>query len=544
MAQESYCWIASDDRLRIFESMIEEPLFPWLKERGAGILLHPTSLPSREGIGTLGAAAHRWLEVLEHCGMRYWQVLPLGPTGYGDSPYQSFSAFAGNPYLIDLESLLEMGLLDYADLSNLHRLPQDRVDYGALYQAKWPLLRLAYRRFREKQMAYLPNYGLFADFLRRHQDWLLPYAGFMALKDYFGGSAWSAWPAAMRHLKSARESSLWKNLASEMEAFAFYQYLFFGQWKLLRQAAHRHGIAIIGDLPIFVSFDSADVWSRPELFELDAEGMPLAVAGVPPDYFSATGQLWGNPLYRWDILAADGYDWWKRRLRAAFDLVDIVRLDHFRGFYAYWRIPYPADTAITGAWVEGPAMDFFRALKADLPDACIIAEDLGIIPPEVRRFLAQTGLPGMAILQFAFDGDPQNLYLPHNLSANCVLYPGTHDNDTTAGWYTNTDEKTRDMVRRYFRISGQEIGWDFIRAGMAATPRLAIFPFQDFFQLNSQARMNTPGVAAGNWQFRCTQEQINHLEAHNAAYLQEIAHLYGRLPPRKNLPQNTSIPTF
>ncbi|MDX2108714.1 MAG: 4-alpha-glucanotransferase [Verrucomicrobiota bacterium] len=504
------------------------PLFNWLQTRSTGVLMHPTSLPGNGGIGTLGRESLRFIDFLQKAGIGYWQLLPLGPTGYGDSPYQSFSAFAGNPYLIDLEALMEFGLLNYELLDPIRALPQERVDFGALYRTKWPLLRLAYRNFKEKKLAYLPNYGMFAEFCETHSAWLEPYGYFMALKQQFGGRSWTEWPLELRRYEQAQKSPLKAELSESIEAYAFYQYLFFGQWKMVQAYAKKAGIQIIGDLPIFVSLDSADVWARADLFELDKTGMPIAVAGVPPDYFSATGQLWGNPLFNWKALKAEGYAWWIERLRMAHSLCDVVRLDHFRGFYSYWRIPAPAENALGGKWVTGPGLDFFNSVREKLLESQIIAEDLGIIPPEVREFLARTGLPGMAILQFAYDGDADNLYLPHNLEKNTVLYPGTHDNNTTRGWYETANPASQDQLRRYFRISGNEVSWDLIRAAYASVARLVVIPMQDMLSLDGAARMNTPGSALGNWQWRYSREAIDQLEAQSAGYLKELAKLYGR----------------
>lgn len=505
------------------------PLFNWLDHRGIGVLCHPTSIPSNEGVGTLGTFARHFIDFLSNAGIRYWQTLPIGPTGYGDSPYSAFSAFAGNPYLIDLSALLEFGLLTRPELKPLEILPQGRVDYGSLYHTKWPILRLAWRRFRERNLAYLANYGLFEDFKTENTAWLLPYARFMALKQHFGGKSWTDWPSEYRTYRGISLKHLPADVQEAVDSHCFYQYLFFGQWKQLREYSHTKGVEIIGDIPIFVALDSADVWAYPELFLLNMDGLPSAVAGVPPDYFSETGQLWGNPLYNWKASKATGHDWWIKRLKMCFDLFDVVRLDHFRGFHSYWEIPAGARDARGGKWSDGPELEFFKAVKSALPDAKIIAEDLGIIPQEVRDFLAQTGLPGMAILHFAFDGaDSKNLYLPHNIKPNTVVYPGTHDNSTTVGWYEAANEATRDHVRRYFRISGREIAWDLIRATYASGANLGIIALQDFLSLGDEARMNTPGTTYGNWQWRYTSGQLAKLKDESADYLKELAWLYGR----------------
>ena len=508
------------------------PLFNWLDHRASGVLLHPTSFPGPHGIGTLNAHAARFLEFLAKAGFSYWQVCPLGSTGYGNSPYQSFSAFAGNPYLVDLEPLVGAGLLQRAELAKLDRLPSDRVDFGAIWQEKWPVLFSAADRYQRKPVA-LP-YGDFAEFCAAQSAWLDDYAYFLALKDHFAGRPWWEWPAEQRNFEKAAKGTLRRTLAPKIFAHQFLQYLFFGQWRQLRACAAKLGIEVVGDVPIFVALDSADVWANPTLFLLDpSTRRPTFVAGVPPDYFSADGQLWGNPLYDWPAHQRSGYAWWLRRMAATFDLCDVVRIDHFRGFESYWAVPAGAPNARKGTWELGPGLDFFRAVRTAFPSAKIIAEDLGVLTPEVIALREATGLPGMAITQFAFGGDAKNLYLPHNHAANCVLYPGTHDNDTSRGWYATLDEKTRDHVRRYFRVGGAEIPWDFIRAAFASPCRLAVIPLQDLLSLDSSARFNTPGKPDGNWEWRYRAEQLENLDRNSTAYLREIAELYGRLPDEK-----------
>ncbi|WP_081722259.1 4-alpha-glucanotransferase [Geminisphaera colitermitum] len=506
-----------------------EPLFSWLTQRMAGVLMHPTSLPGEQGIGVLDHSVDAWLRFLRDSGIRCWQVCPLGPTGYGDSPYQCFSAFAGNPYLIDLQALVEAGLLADADLAELRRLPREQVDFGWLYVTKWPVLFKAFDAF--KSAPERAPYGDFAVFRKQHAAWLEPFALFLAIKDHFEGKPWWTWLDDVRFFSKARHSNLAKKLARRAEAHAFFQYLFFGQWAAVRRKAREYGVEIIGDAPIFVARDSADVWTHPELFQLDLNsGELIAVAGVPPDYFSADGQLWGNPLYHWEAHQADDYAWWRERLRANFALCDIVRIDHFRGFDTYWSIPATAKTAKTGEWKQGPGLHFFEVLQREMPDARLIAEDLGELFPSVLELRNATGLPGMTILQFAFGGDATNLYLPHNLRANSVVYPGTHDNDTTVGWYATASAHEQDYMRRYFRVSGQEPGWDFVRASYGAVSNLAVVPVQDLLNLGATARFNTPGKAAGNWQWRYSHEQLIALHRQSAAYLRELATLYGRLP--------------
>lgn len=503
------------------------PLFNWLKERGAGVLLHPTALPGAQGCGVLDQNAIRFLDFLQAAGMKYWQVCPLGPTGFGDSPYQCYSAFAGSTHFVDLAPLVRYGLLPASELTAFASLNGDRVDFEAVAALKMRLLHTAAALFRQKKPE-LP-YGNYAEFCRREAHWLDDYAFFRAAKDSFEGRAWWDWPAEARDYRRAIKSPLRKKLADAIESYRFGQYLFFGQWGQLRAAAKERGIQIIGDIPIFVAGDSADAWANPDLFELDPKTfLPVAVAGVPPDYFSADGQLWGNPLYAWPRHQADGYQWWCARLRAAFDLCDVVRIDHFRGFEAYWRVALPADNAHQGEWIPGPGLDLFRAFQRQLPEAKIIAEDLGLLTESVHELRAATGLPGMLVLQFAWGGDAKNNYLPHNAPRNAVIYPGTHDNDTTAGWYRATEEHVRDHVRRYLRVSGEDIAWDFIRAAYASPARLAVIPLQDLWSLGSEARFNTPGLPSGNWRWRYRADALEKLFAGTAQYLKELASLTDR----------------
>lgn len=506
------------------------PLFHWLGHRAAGVLVHPTALPSGLGVGVFDEAVDQLLAFLVQARMKYWQVCPLGPTGYGDSPYQCFSSFAGNPYLIDLVALVRMGLLDEKSLDPLRALSATKVDFGALYTLKRPLLFLAHARWLEQSKNSLP-FGNFTAFQKKQSAWLACYGLFSALKDHYEGRPWWEWPNEVRSFALATKSPLAKQLADKAEAYEFIQYLFFGQWSAVRNRASKLGISIIGDTPIFTALDSADVWGNPQLFQLDQATLrPTAVAGVPPDYFSADGQLWGNPLYDWPAHAAEKYAWWIARLLSNFELCDIVRIDHFRGFEAYWSVPADAVTAKTGAWMPGPGMDFFRAIARAIPDAKLIAEDLGLLTPATIELRAGTGLPGMAVLQFAFGGKADNFYLPHNHSTNSVVYPGTHDNDTTLGWYASADERTRDHVRRYLRISGQEIGWDLTRTAYRSVANLAIVSLQDLMSLGPEARFNTPGKAQGNWTWRYTPEQLRLLCDNSAGHLAELASLYGRDP--------------
>ncbi|WOO39589.1 4-alpha-glucanotransferase [Rubellicoccus peritrichatus] len=504
-----------------------EPLFDWLDTRAAGVLLHPTSLPGSQGIGKFGREARRFVDFLEASGMSLWQVCPLGPTGYGDSPYQCFSAFAGNPYLIDLEPLLGCGLVTNEEIASLERLPTDSVDFGGIYEHLWPILNAVCSRYSENPTA-LSGFGDYKAFKATHEEWLQPYAAFSAAKKHFGGKPWNSWPKKYRSYQFFQKSDLPKKLTQEMESVCFIQFLFFEQWNALREYAKSKGVSIIGDAPIFVAYDSADVWAYPEFFQLKSDGSPSAVAGCPPDYFAPTGQLWGNPLYNWEAMAADDYKWWKKRLHANFELYDIIRLDHFRGFASYWSIPADAPDARPGKWTPGPGLDFFKALKDEFGNAKLIAEDLGDITPDVIELLKETGLPGMAVLQFGFGSESTSIHFPHNNHPNLAVYPGSHDNNTTLGWYKDLSQALKDLFRRYFGVDGSAPQWDLTRAAYKSPGRLAIIPLQDLLNLDSEARMNLPGEAAGNWQWRYRAEQLDQLWCESAAYLKELGELYGR----------------
>lgn len=517
----------------------EAPLFDWLHARSAGVLLHPTSLPTDTGIGNLGAAAFRFVDFLHTSGLRVWQMCPLGPTGYGDSPYQCFSAFAANPYFIDPAPLADDGLLEDAELEPLRRLPRDRVDYGGLYETFWPILRQAYARFRDSGADSVADYGTLRAFREAQAHWLEDYARFMALKNHCGGRPWQEWPEQFRDYAKASRQSLPDEVADDIEAQVFFQYVVYAQLVRLRRYATSRNVSLLGDVPIFVALDSADVWANRELFQLDAAGEPTAVAGVPPDYFSDDGQLWGNPLFAWEAHRATDFRWWTERVRANLSFYDIVRLDHFRGFEACWSVPADAKTAKAGKWTESPGRELFRAIRKACPEAKLVAEDLGLITDAVRELRAATGLPGMAVLHFAFGGDAGNAYLPHNHERNMVVYSGTHDNNTTAGWYASLDEGTRDHVRRYLSVSGDSISWDLVRAAIRSTARMAVFPLQDLLGLGGEARLNRPGAPEGNWQWRYTPEQLDGLEHDSAPYLREVLGLFGRLPDATDPAQET-----
>jgi 4-alpha-glucanotransferase len=503
---------------------MSNPSFNWLKNRAAGVLLHPTSLPGSTGIGTFGREARHFIDFLVDAGLKYWQVCPLGPTGFGDSPYQCFSAFAGNPYFIDLETLVAEHYLEENDLAELRRLPSDSVDYGAQWTLRWPVLRKAFRAFAADGSRV--DKADFASFRRNNNEWLESYTRFIAIKGKYDGRSWQFWSGTLRQYSKARKTALRPEQAEEVEAQAWLQFQFFRQWLELKSYANTRGVRIFGDIPIFVAMDSSDVWTHPALFQMDDDLKPIAVAGVPPDYFAAEGQLWGNPLYDWDKHHATNYEWWMARLRASFQLFDVVRIDHFRGFDEYCKIPASARNALEYEWVKGPGIALFEAVQKEFPDAKLVAEDLGIITDSVRALVEATGVPGMKVLQFAFEGATE--YLPHSGIPNSVLYPGTHDNDTAWGWFSKQGEPVRDFFRQYLRVPGDAVPWDMIRAGYAAPSRLFIVPMQDFLSLGSEARMNTPGLASGNWRWRFTRERLDQLWDESAAYLRHLAKLYER----------------
>ncbi len=478
-----------------------------LKRRSAGILLHPTSLPGRYGIGDLGPMAYAWVDLLARNKQTWWQILPLGPPGAGDSPYQSFSAFAGNPLLISPDLLVRDGLASPADLRDV-RFPADRVDYENVTKFKDWLLARAWQAFRGGAAGKLASE--FERFRQEERSWLDDYALYAAIKDAQGGKGWHEWPAELVRREPAALERARRELADAIGQHQFRQLLFFRQWRALRDYAHRNGVKLFGDAPIFVSPDSADVWANPKQFLLDADRKPRVVAGVPPDYFSATGQLWGNPLYDWAAMRADGYAWWVARIKANLHQVDLVRLDHFRGFEAAWHVPAGSETAQTGQWVKGPGEDLFRVLRRELGGLPLVAEDLGLISKEVHALRDDLGLPGMYVLHFAFGGsDPSFRFLPHNHVRNGVVYTGTHDNDTTLGWWRTAPDNTRTFLRRYQPHIDEDPVWHLIRLAWASVADIAIIPLQDLLSLGPEARMNTPGLPTGNWGWRCTEEQLH-----------------------------------
>jgi len=502
--------------------------------RASGILLHPTSLPGRFGVGDLGPEALRFVEFLAASSQRLWQVLPLGPTGYGDSPYQCFSAFAGNPLLISLETLAAEGLLTGGDLAAPPASSDTEIDYGAAIAFKKPLLEKAYRTFERGASA--AQRDAFEAFREEQAAWLPEYALFTVIKEAHGGGSWTDWPQDIRSRRPEALARWKKDTADAARAREFAQYVFFMQWREVKHACRARGIRVMGDIPIFVAHDSADVWARPELFQLHDDGRPEFVAGVPPDYFSATGQLWGNPLYRWDRMQESGFQWWIERFRATLATVDLVRVDHFRGFEAFWQVPGNAKTAEHGEWVQAPGGALFDAVRKELGDLPIVAENLGVITPEVEALRRRFGFPGMAILQFAFGGDPQgSSFIPHNFHQELVAYTGTHDNDTTLGWWEggegsstrsrNQVEKERAYALEYLKSDGSEVHWDFIRALIASVADTTVIPLQDVLGLASEARMNLPGRPGGNWRWRF---ERGALTPEITERLRNLTDIYGR----------------
>ncbi len=499
---------------------VKQPVRP----RFAGILAHPTSFPGPYGIGDLGKGAYAFIDFLEASGQSLWQCLPTGPTGFGDSPYQSFSAFAGQPLIISPGLLLEEGLLLPEDLDDMPQFNPYVCEYGKVIPWKISLLRRAYAHFSETRHAELRKE--FRAFCKAQEDWLDDYTLFMAVKDDQKGRSWLEWEPELRFMDDKTRRSAERRLKDTIGFYAFQQFIFFRQWSALKDYANRKGISIVGDIPIFVAPDSVDVWANKSLFQLDEEGFPRVVAGVPPDYFSAVGQLWGNPLYDWAEHKKTGYAWWIRRIRCQLQLVDYLRIDHFRGFESYWTVPYGAENAIGGKWVKGPGMSLFKAIQKELGEQLpIFAEDLGIITEQVRQLRDQLGFPGMKILQFAFEDAAESDYLPYLFGENCICYTGTHDNNTTIGWYFDVPEATRERVRRYCNSNGNEIHWDLIRLALSSTARYAIYPMQDLLGYGGDCRMNTPGVAAGNWAWRFREDCLSRELADK---LLDLCKIYGR----------------
>ena len=498
--------------------------------RTSGILLHPTSLPGRFGIGDLGYSARAFVDFLAAAGQGLWQMLPLGPTGYGESPYQCTSAFAGNPLLISPKLLLEAGWLEPRDLGAVPDFPSERVDFATLIPWKRTLLARAVHGFHERASA--ADRAAYARFRETHADWLEDFALFHAIKAHHDYQPWTAWRPELAR-RDAEALARWRQVhARELEAQRLIQFFFFSQWWALRDYARGRGVRLIGDMPIFVAHDSSEVWTHREWFQLDATGHPTVIAGVPPDYFSATGQRWGNPLYDWARLAQDGYVFWIERLRRVLELVDLVRIDHFRGFAGYWEIPAEEPTAVNGRWVEGPGMALFAALRAALGgNLPLIAEDLGVITQDVEALRDRLDLPGMAILQFGFEdtasGFGRSSFLPHHHRQRLAVYTGTHDNTTLQAWWARRDPETQANTRIYLNSDGREIHWDFIRAALGSVAAIAVFPMQDVLGLGDEGCMNRPGTNGGNWLWRYREDQMS---ATSAERLRVLSRLYGREP--------------
>jgi 4-alpha-glucanotransferase len=493
-------------------------------ERSAGILLHPTSLPGNYGIGDLGPAAFEFIDLLIETGCKLWQVLPLGPTGFGDSPYQSFSAFAGNPLLISPELLQNEGLVNIADLPKLTNTSEDKINFGEIIPWKLSLLEKAYFNFIRSKKSIIRDYETFC---KNNSFWLDDFSVFMALKELHGGESWIKWLEPYKKNNEDAVNKIKEQKRSTIEKYKVMQFLFFKQWHSLKFYANRSGVKIIGDIPLYVAHDSSDTWSHQDLFQLDGEGKPSVVAGVPPDYFSPTGQLWGNPIYRWEEHKLNGFVWWKERIKNQLKLVDLIRLDHFRGFAGYWEVPGGDLTAEHGRWVTGPGVDLLNAIHRDLDidsQLPFIAEDLGVITPDVIKLRTDFNLPGMKILQFAFSG-PKNNFLPHNYDQNCVSYTGTHDNDTSLGWFNSAPENEILFAKDYLTSDGHELVWDLIRTCWASVAVYAIVPMQDILNLDTNARMNYPSRLGGNWSWRMTNNQF---EAEIAQRLKMITRIYGR----------------
>lgn len=489
--------------------------------RASGILLPISSLPGQYGIGGFSKEAYDFADWLAKSGQKYWQILPLGPTGYGDSPYQAFSTFAGNPYFISLDTLFEDGLITAEELEAQKRpLNSEKADYGDLFENRIPVLRAAYGRFEENVE--------YRRFCEENSYWLDDYALYRTLKDKTGGKAWYDWERKYKFRDSEALDAAAEEYKNETGFYRFVEYEFDRQWKALKDYVNEKGIRVIGDLPIYVSMDSSDAWSRPELFKNDGELQPVCVAGCPPDYFSPDGQLWGNPVYDWEYQKKTGYEWWIKRFKHCFEIYDVVRLDHFRGFASYYEIPFGEKTARSGEWIPGPRMDFFNAVKKELGDMPVIAEDLGMLTEDVFELIYESGYPGMKVLEFAFGSGADNLYLPHNYDKNCVVYTGTHDNETLIGWLKSTDEGCKRHVCEYLGRAGssyEELAADLIRTAQASTADMCIIPMQDYLGLGNEARLNTPATLGGNWSWRMAEGSCTDKLAERIA---SMARLYRR----------------
>lgn len=490
-------------------------------QRSSGILLHPTSLPGNYGIGSLGRHAYEFVDYLVKAGQKLWQVLPMGHTGYGDSPYQCFSIFAGNPILIDLDLLKDQGLLHESDLKTPFAFSDDKVDYGAVINFKTQVLKKAFNRF----MDTTKGHEEFESFKQENEHWLTDYSLFISIKASYGGNPWWDWKEDIRMRDEKAVADFTANHQHEIGFHQFVQFQFTKQWHSLKHYANQKGISIIGDIPLYVAHDSADVWSNPEVFQFDENRNPLHVAGVPPDYFSKTGQLWGNPLYDWEYLQKTGFRWWIDRIKATTDLYDIVRIDHFRGFEAYWAVPFGEETAMNGKWVTAPGQALFETVKQELGTLPIIAEDLGIITPEVEKLRDNFDFPGMKILQFAFHSDEGSGYLPHNYTRNFIVYTGTHDNDTLRGWFNSLEHHVKQRVLDYADTNEEHVIDKLIRLAWSSVASMAVIPLQDLLDIGSEGRINTPGTPANNWQWRFRQNQLSDDKAH---WLNHLTRIYNR----------------
>lgn len=490
--------------------------------RTSGVLMPISSIPSPYGIGTMGKQARKFVDFLVKGGQKYWQILPICPTSYGDSPYQSFSSFAGNPYFIDLEYLCKDELLTKKECESFQWGSNPKyVDYGIMYESRYALLRKVYARFTKKEPQD------FEKFCENEKQWLDDYALFMALKDANGGQAWSNWDKSLRLREKKAMEETTEKYSEEIRFYKMLQYLFYQQWNALKTYANEAGIEIIGDVPIYVAGDSADVWANPDQFYLDENLEPIEVAGCPPDAFSDDGQLWGNPLFRWDVMKKDGYTWWTRRIKAMSELYDIIRIDHFRGFDSFYAIPAKDDTAKNGQWKQGPGMDLFCELEKKLGKLPIIVEDLGFLTPSVHKLLKDSGFPGMKVIQFAFDSREESDYLPHTYTNHCVVYTGTHDNDTVMGWMKTAPKASVKYAKEYLNLTKEEgYNWGMMRAAWSSVADMAIVPMQDILGLGSEARINTPSTLGNNWKWRATPEQI---DAKVAKKLYHYMQMYGRV---------------
>ena len=499
-------------------------------KRASGILLPVFSLPSEYGIGCFSKEAYEFVDMLKKAGQSYWQILPLGPTGYGDSPYQSFSTYAGNPYFIDLETLVKEGLLTEAECAEYDFGDQaDSIDYEKIYKSRFKVLKKAYERFRDRMRDGHQEKAEYERFVSENAFWLDDYSLYMAVKDKNDGVSWNEWDAPLKNRDREALAAAGEELAEEISFYKFQQYEFDRQWKKLHAYANEQGVKIIGDIPIYVAFDSADTWAAPQMFQFDENNEPTGVAGCPPDAFSATGQLWGNPLYDWEYHKNTGYEWWIRRIEHCLKLYDVVRIDHFRGFDEYYSIPYGETTAINGKWMPGPGMDLFRAIEEKLGRPEIIAEDLGFLTPSVLQLLKDSGFPGMKVLQFAFDARESSNYLPHTYPTNCVDYTGTHDNDTTRGWYHAVGKYARDFAKEYMckpRMDEDTLAGDFICLAMGSVADLCVIPMQDYLGLGSEARINIPSTLGGNWVWRMKEGQF---DEETAEEILRVTRLYGRI---------------